>query len=92
MIRRFFLQLLVVTIIVCFFGLNFENKVDIRFWFGDKFNLTDVSLFVALAITYLLGFFTSIPFYIARGFKSKKNSTNKTKIKEKEKPIIKDEN
>lgn len=82
MIRKFFVQIILISLIVCFFGLNFDTKVDIKFWFNDSMNLEGVSLFIALAVAYALGILSFIPFYIARSFKKKKAK----KLKE-EKPL-----
>lgn len=79
MIKKFFFQIIIITIIVCFFGLNFETKVDVRFWFNDKMTFEGISLFIALASAYGLGLLTAIPFYVARGLKKKKNSKTVTK-------------
>ncbi len=76
MVKRFFVQILIISLIVCFFGLNFETKVSIRFWFADKLTISNISLFTALAVSYILGILTIIPFYIIRGFKNKKSSNN----------------
>ncbi|MGL1891886.1 MAG: hypothetical protein OCD02_09685 [Spirochaetaceae bacterium] len=73
MIRKLFIQLFFVTLIICFFGLNFETKIDIRFWFNDLLTLKDISLFVALAFAYLIGVVTTIPFIIIKSIKKKKN-------------------
>ena len=77
MIRKFFVQILLIAVIVCFFGLNFETKVNIKFWFNDQLTLNNISLFVSLAAAYLLGVLTSIPFYIARGMKNKNKEKNR---------------
>lgn len=66
MIRKFFVHIIIISIVVLFFGLNFDTKVDIRFWFNDKLTIKDVSLFIALAISFLLGVLTIIPLYIKR--------------------------
>jgi hypothetical protein len=76
MVKRFFVQILIISLIVCFFGLNFETKVSIRFWFADKLTINEISLFTALAVSYILGIVTIIPFYIIRGFKNKKSNKN----------------
>lgn len=73
MIRKLFLQIIIIALVVCFFGLNFETTVDIKFWFNDKLSLNGISLFIALAAAYALGVLTCIPIYIARGLKKKKN-------------------
>lgn len=77
MIKKFFLQIVIISVIVCFFGLNFDSRVTIKFWFNDRFTLTDVSLFISLAVAYLLGIITTIPFYISKHFKKKKDKNTK---------------
>lgn len=75
MIRKFFIQVIIISIVVCFFGLNFDTKVSIKFWFNDALTLENISLFTTLAVSYLLGVLTFIPFYIIR--KIKKNRKDK---------------
>lgn len=71
MIKKFFLQILLITGIVCFFGLNFNTKVSIKFWFNDLLTVNDISLFVALGFSYLLGIISFIPLYISKNIKNK---------------------
>ncbi|QEN06171.1 hypothetical protein EW093_16250 [Thiospirochaeta perfilievii] len=77
MIRRFFIQIIIISFIVCFFGLNFDTKVSIRFWFNDALTFNNISLFISLAVSYLLGVVTFLPFYIAKNFKSRKKEKEK---------------
>lgn len=72
MIKKFFIHIIIVTLVVCFFGLNFDTKVNIRFWFNDKLTLEHISLFIALAASYLLGIITFLPFYLVKIFKKRK--------------------
>lgn len=72
MIRKFFVQIIIISIVVMFFGLNFDTKVDIKFWFNDKLTVEGISLFIALAISFLLGVITIIPLYIKRLFAERK--------------------
>lgn len=72
MIKKFFVQIVIISIIVCFFGLNFDTKISIKFWFNDSLTLESISLFIALAVAYILGFVSFIPFYIARNLKKRK--------------------
>lgn len=74
MLKKFLLQLIIIAIVVCFFGLNFETKINIKFWFNDLLTLKDISLFGALAGAYLLGVCTFIPFYIAKIVKKNKKT------------------
>lgn len=81
MIKKFFIQIIIITLVVCFFGLNFDTKVDIRFWFNEKMTFKGISLFISLAAAYGLGVISTLPFLIARSFKKKKNNKkNKQEI------------
>ncbi len=73
MIKKFFVQIVFISIIVCFFGLNFDTKISIRFWFNDVLTLENISLFIALAAAYMLGLITVIPFFIAKNIKKRKS-------------------
>lgn len=75
------IHILIISVIVCFFGLNYDTKVDIKFWFNEQLTLTDVRLFTALAASYLLGLFTFIPFTILKKLKKRKNKEKKEIIK-----------
>lgn len=72
MIKKFFVQIVIMTLIVCFFGLNFDTKVNIHFWFNDALTLENISLFISLAVAYFLGIITFIPFHIVKNMKRKK--------------------
>jgi len=72
MVKKIVINILIISLVVCFFGLNFDTKVDIRFWFSDSMTLKNISLFAALAGVYLLGLATIIPFYIVNIISIKK--------------------
>ncbi len=80
---------MIISAVVCFFGLNFDTKINIRFWFNDKLTLENVSLFTALAATYLMGVLTFIPSFFIKSLKNKNN--NKKKSINIKKPPIADE-
>lgn len=74
MALKLIFHIIIVALVVCFFGFNFDTKVDIKFWFKDSLTLKDVSLFVSLAVAYLLGVITFLPSYISKSFKIKKKN------------------
>lgn len=72
MIRKFFVNIIFISIVVIFFGLNFDTKIDIKFWFNDRLTITNVSLFIALAVAFFLGVLTIIPLYLKRVISERK--------------------
>lgn len=82
MVWKLILNIIVVMFVVAFFGFNYDNTLDLNFWFDGKASLKDIPVFAALAVAYLAGFLTILPFYIKRSFKQSR--LNK-KIKKMEK-------
>lgn len=81
MIYKLIINTIIVGILVLFFGLNLDTKIDIHFWFNNKLTLENVSLFIALISAYLIGIVSTIPIYIVNSYKkSKKNKKEQTII------------
>ncbi len=79
MALKLIFHIIIVALVVCFFGFNFETKVDIKFWFGDSLTVKGASLFISLGVAYLLGIITFLPSYVLKSFKGKKSSVKKEK-------------
>ena len=72
MVKKLVINIIIITLVVCFFGLNIDTKVDIKFWFSDTMTLKNISLFAALGVAYILGLITILPFYTANIISFKK--------------------
>ncbi len=83
MIVKLVVNLFIVALIVLFFGLNFDTKIDLHFWFNDRFTLKEVSVFIALMAAFLLGAVSTIPIYLLSSFRKKKKQ-NRLTIEESE--------
>lgn len=71
MIVKLVVNTVILGLLVIFFGLNLDTKVDIHFWFNNKLTIHDVSLFIALFVAYLIGVLSTIPIYIINKIKLK---------------------
>lgn len=72
MIGKLIVNSILVGILILFFGLNFDTKIDIHFWFNNKLTLHDVSLFIALFVAFLIGILATLPIYIVGKIKKNK--------------------
>lgn len=71
---KLLIHILIIAVVVIFFGLNYETKIDINLGF---ITLNEIRLFTALAVSYLLGLFTFIPFTILKQIKKRKKNEKK---------------
>lgn len=83
MIVKLVVNTLILGLLVIFFGLNLDTKIDIHFWFNDKLTIHDVSLFVALFVAYLVGVVSTIPIYVINKIKLK-NKTKEVEVDQKD--------
>lgn len=82
MIYKLIINIIIIGILVLFFGLNMDTKIDIHFWFNNSLTIENVSLFIALICAYLIGVVSTIPIYIIS--KIKRNKKDKIKKAESE--------
>jgi len=77
---RFIIIIVVFAIFLVFisFNLNEEHRCDISFIF---FNIPDVPVFITIFASFVLGFFSALPFVLL--IKNKKGSPEKEKKKKK---------
>lgn len=71
--------LIIMALVILFVGLNSGNTSNIRFWFGDKANFTDVPIFISLFGAYALGALSVIPFAVNRSISKFRKKQQKKK-------------
>ncbi|MDR2663197.1 MAG: hypothetical protein LBC31_09400 [Treponema sp.] len=71
---RLVLLIVVLGILLGFIGLNLNNTCDISFGFVS---FTAVPIFLTVFVSFILGMFCSLPFFLFKAFKKPKNRKGK---------------
>lgn len=58
---RFLVTILIIILLATFVGMNFDNSAEIRFWFGEKGEVT-LNVVLALFGAFLVGVAITLPY------------------------------
>ncbi|MDR2662250.1 MAG: hypothetical protein LBC31_04555 [Treponema sp.] len=72
---RLVVLIVILGILLSFIGFNLNNTCDISFGFAS---FTAVPIFLTVFVSFILGMFCSLPFFLFRAFRKSKNRKGKT--------------
>ncbi len=82
---RFLVFLVVLALVVAFAGLNVAHRADVSFGF---YTFEDVPVFLSVAVAYLLGALTILPFTLSKSYR-KRRKLSKQKSEQEKKALAK---
>lgn len=82
--------ILLLCVLLGFVGFNLDNFTDITLWFNEKGQFKDVSVIIVVFVTYLLGIFSTVPFWFIRSRKKSRVAKKKKASKLSEQPSLSD--